>query len=203
MEQGFVQSAPSDSGAQCCQLLYLFFKGSGKSPVMAGQGDFTQICVPIVLLVALSSVCSLRNCIAELHEFFYRFTLGHGQRVLGALVMLTKVIRDLIICMNASFLIYKEKYSCRADEILGQPGPEPWCSVGESGKLFSYRSGWLVDHLHGGALLQHGSWMTERPRHTFTCPVLQKNTDRLYALAPLSPCGPPYLCYAIATDGYD
>ena len=43
---------------------------------MARQGDFTQICVLVVLLLALSSVCSFRNCVGELHEFFYQFTLG-------------------------------------------------------------------------------------------------------------------------------
>ena len=125
MEQGFVQSTQSDPGAQCCRRLYLSFKGSGKRPVMAGPGDFSQICVPIVLFVALSSVCSFRKRREEVHEFFYQFPLGLGQRVLGALVMLTTVIRGLIMRMNASFLIYKERCSCRADEILGQPGPEP------------------------------------------------------------------------------
>lgn len=43
---------------------------------MAGQGGFTQICVLVVLLLALSSVCSFRSCVGELHELFYEFTLG-------------------------------------------------------------------------------------------------------------------------------
>ena len=98
-----------------------------KRPVMARQGDFTQIRVLVVLLLALSSVCSIRNCAGELHEFFYHFTLGQEvwTKGFGCTRHVTKVIRDLMIRMNASFLIYKERSSCTADEMLGQPGPEP------------------------------------------------------------------------------
>lgn len=124
--------------------------------------------------------CSFRKRIEELHEFFCQFTLGLGQRVLGALVMLTKVIRDLIIRMKASFFMYKERYSCRADEILGQPGPEPRCSAEEFWTLFSSRSGWLADHLHRGC--PPPTWQLDGREAKAHLPSPAGNTDRLYSL---------------------
>lgn len=96
--------------------------------------------------------------------------------------LLTRIIRDLIIHMNTSFLIHKERDSWRAGQVRHWvTRPERWCSVGESGRLsvpgvsesVSLPRGLSSNQGANAPIFpQSRRSPRNRPGHTCTCPHL-------------------------------
>lgn len=115
--------------------------------------------------------CSFReSALEELHEFFCQFTLGLGQRGFRSTRHAYQSHQRLNNTHEGSFFMYK-------GTAAGQT--RYWSSLAPS-HVLSRRvldavlfQKWVASRpsAQGGALLQHGSWMAERPEHT--CPVLQ------------------------------
>lgn len=129
----------------------------------------------------VSSVCSFRNCMGELHEVFFISSPWTWSRDLGGLFILTKIIRHLVTHMNTGFLIYKDSYIYKPDETLEWPGQSidsQWESLGSPSIpewMASTESALEASSFNKVAGCTHLSSRQEglpiRPGHTFTCPA--------------------------------